>query len=272
MNQGSPPNDEERLPWLEPYRNSPAPRPSTENGPKTRIAALAVGVVAAIGVAMAGGYYLGQREQASPEPTLVAEAPVTVRPDRVAEPAEAGTIPVASSADRSDAVPGDAAPTDFSKTDVLPKSDPDRITSGPLKRSREAARQRALANLATERSRLRARRFAQEEAAAAAVAAATARPATQNVRPWPKMPSPGPAGQVVQLGAFRTEGRALAAWRTRLGRYPVLGSMPRVVVPVITKPRGQVLYVLRLGTASRQQSHIVCRNLKASGDHCIVIG
>ena len=86
------------------------------------------------------------------------------------------------------------------------------------------------------------------------------------------MPSPGPAGLVVQLGAFRTEGGALAAYRTRLARYPVLGSMPRVIVPVVTKPRGQVLYVLRLGTSSRQQSSIVCRNLRASGDHCIVIG
>ncbi len=86
------------------------------------------------------------------------------------------------------------------------------------------------------------------------------------------MPSPGPAGQVVQLGAFRTKGRAVAAYQRRLARYPMLGSMPRVVVPIITKPRGQVLYVLRLGTSSRQQSGIVCRNLKVSGDHCIVIG
>jgi hypothetical protein len=52
----------------------------------------------------------------------------------------------------------------------------------------------------------------------------------------------------------------------------MLGTMPRVVVPVITRPTGQILYVLRLGTTSRQQSGIVCRNLRASGDHCLVIG
>ena len=66
--------------------------------------------------------------------------------------------------------------------------------------------------------------------------------------------------------------RANAAYRLRLARYPMLGSMPRVVVPVVTKPRGKILYVLRLGTTSRQQSGIVCRNLRASGDHCLVIG
>ena len=86
------------------------------------------------------------------------------------------------------------------------------------------------------------------------------------------MPSPGPAGQVIQLGAFRNPARANAALRRRLARYPSLGQMPRVVVPVITRPRGQVLYVLRLGTTSRQQSAIVCKNLRASGDHCLVIG
>jgi hypothetical protein len=29
---------------------------------------------------------------------------------------------------------------------------------------------------------------------------------------------------------------------------------------------------LRLGTTSRQQSKTICRNLRRSGDHCLVIG
>ena len=48
--------------------------------------------------------------------------------------------------------------------------------------------------------------------------------------------------------------------------------MPQVVVPIITQPRGEILYVLRLGTRSREQSKVVCGNLKRSGDHCLVIG
>ena len=86
------------------------------------------------------------------------------------------------------------------------------------------------------------------------------------------MPSPGPAGQVIQLGAFSTPTRASNAYSTRIARYPLLARMPRVIVPVVTKPDGRVLYVLRLGTTSRQQSKTVCRNLRASGDHCLVIG
>jgi hypothetical protein len=91
-------------------------------------------------------------------------------------------------------------------------------------------------------------------------------------RSWPKMPSPGPAGQVIQLGAFSTRARAQAAYGERLARYPVLSGMPQVIVPIITQPRGEVLYVLRLGTRSRDQSNVVCGNLRRSGDHCLVIG
>lgn len=86
------------------------------------------------------------------------------------------------------------------------------------------------------------------------------------------MPSPGPAGQVIQLGAFTTATRANTAYYQRIARYKLLAGMPKVVVPVVTKPDGRILYVLRLGTSSRQQSKIVCRNLRASGDHCLVIG
>ena len=98
-----------------------------------------------------------------------------------------------------------------------------------------------------------------------------ARPAPVS-RPWPKMPSPGPAGQVIQLGAFTTPTPASNAYYARVARYKSLASMPRVIVPVVTRPGGRVLYVLRLGTTSRQQSKTVCRNLRRSGDHCLVIG
>ena len=91
-------------------------------------------------------------------------------------------------------------------------------------------------------------------------------------RAWPMMPSPGPAGQVIQLGAFTTPTKAQRAYAARSQRYPLLAGMPRVIVPVATRPTGQVLYVLRLGTRTREQAQIVCRNLKVSGDHCLVIG
>lgn len=260
MAKGPPPADEERLPWLEPYRDAIAKAPPPKARPKKRGAGLAVGGVAAIAAALTAGYYIGQREAVAPpqpQPTRMAQAPV--RPAPVAPaPTVAPPAPVV-------AAPVVEAPPPKAETSAARA--PKKVAARKMKKPvRRAERQRKIRSAGIESARLREVRAAQERASAP-------RPVVRsNYRPWPRMPSPGPAGQVIQLGAFRNPARANAAYRTRLARYPVLASMPRVVVPVVTKPRGQVLYVLRLGTASRQQSRIVCRNLRISGDHCIVIG
>jgi hypothetical protein len=44
-------------------------------------------------------------------------------------------------------------------------------------------------------------------------------------------------------------------------------------VPIVpSSAGGRMLYVLRLGTTSRNQSKSLCRSLKRRGEHCIVIG
>lgn len=253
MAKGTPPADEERLPWLEPYRDAIARKTPPKAKPNKRRAGLVAGGVAAIAAALTAGYYIGQREPTPQSPPVaMAEAPVTPAP--VAPP-----VPVAPA-------PSTEAPAP-AKAEPAPAPGPKKVAAKRVKKPvRRAVRQRKIRNAGLESARLREVRAAQERAPAPRPVART------NYRPWPRMPSPGPAGQVIQLGAFRNPARANAAYRTRLARYPMLGSMPRVVVPVVTKPRGRVLYVLRLGTSSRQQSRIVCRNLRASGDHCIVIG
>ena len=246
MQAPGPANDEERLPWLEPYRDAISRKSPPPPRPNKRGAGLVVGGIAALAAALTAGYYVGQREQAPPS-VVVAQAPVTtapVSPTPPAAPTPIVTSPVPSTADP-----------------VPPKP---RVAATSIKKPvRRAVRERKIRTAGIESARLREIRAAQERAPA---------PRPVATRPWPRMPSPGPAGQVIQLGAFKNPARANRAYRARLARYPLLGSMPRVVVPVVTRPRGQVLYVLRLGTGSRQQSGIVCRNLRASGDHCIVIG
>jgi hypothetical protein len=243
---GRRPADEDRLPWLEPYREAKKPgKPLPRRGYGKPIA---VGVVAALlaGVG-AGGYWLGQR----------GEVPVAQRPSET----------IALPAPRPQPVQVAEAPP------VEPEPAIEQAASGPAKvtkpvRKKSAARKRPRAkkirSAGVETNQLNAVRSAQEPKAAAAP-----KPVS---RPWPKMPSPGPAGQVIQLGAFSTPTRASNAYYARIARYKALGSMPRVIVPVVTKPDGRVLYVLRLGTTSRQQSKTVCRNLRRSGDHCLVIG
>ena len=237
-------SDVERLPWLEPYREAATAKPAPVAA-KKRGAGMVAGGVAALVAALTAGYYIGQRD---PRPTApaaeIALAPVTTAP------------PVAPII--TPPVPIEAPP----KVDA--PASKKIVTASVRKKAWRAtkARQRKIRSAGIESARLKAVRAAQER-----------RPSPRPVaRAWPKMPSPGPAGQVIQLGAFKNPARAHAAYRMRLARYPLLARMPRVVVPVVTKPRGRILYVLRLGTTSRQQSGIVCRNLRASGDHCLVIG
>ena len=238
--QPSRPADEDRLPWLEPYRETTKPgRPLPRRGYAGPVAiGAAVGLLLAVG---AGGYWLGQRGDTPAGPRSVQTIPLPAPKPAPVEVAEAPPPKPAT------AEPATAAPAEAEKPKPAKKAVKRR--KPPRKKIRSAG---------VERSRLNAVRATQERRAPR--------------RPWPKMPSPGPAGQVIQLGAFSTPARANAAYYQRIARYKSLGGMPKVVVPVITKPDGRVLYVLRLGTTSRQQSKTVCRNLRASGDHCLVIG
>ena len=237
---------DDRLPWLEPYRETKTPgRPLPSRGySRPLIAGTALGLLIA---AAGAGYWFGQRSEAPPpaSSTTVALAP----PPR-AEPkiAEAPQAPVVVSEPANPAV-SDPVPVPQRASMPAPAKKVAKRKSTPRKKIRTAR---------VENRRLDAVRARQERQALS--------------RRWPKMPSPGPAGQVIQLGAFSTATRANSAYQMRIARYPTLARMPKVVVPVVTKPDGRILYVLRLGTTSRQHSKTVCRNLRASGDHCLVIG
>lgn len=231
--------DGERLPWLEPYREAIAEKRRVAR--RSHGGLIAVAGLFAVLMAAMGGYWLGQRgvgsapawDGQSKQPAIVAPAP----------PAE----PMAVNEFEAVAEP-ELAPEPAARSEP-----PGKVAERAAPKPPRKVKSRPSAARRPQQDRVSAK---QREAA----------------RTWPKMPSPGPAGQVIQLGAFSTRIRAEAAYRQRVARYPLLAGMPQVVVPIVTQPRGEVLYVLRLGTSSRQQSQIVCRNLQQSGDHCLVIG
>lgn len=253
--QADRPADVDRLPWLEPYRE--ARPPARRSGRRSRGGLVAlIAALVLMPIAVAAGYWLGQRS-APPVP----RPPSTIVP--LPDPRPAPALPTAPPLVQAPATPPAAAPQPAPKPAAEP---PAQARSPAVKRPKPAKKaikrrsgpRKTIRSAGTQRPSYNAVRARQERLARA--------------RPWPKMPSPGPAGQVIQLGAFSTPARAYAAYRVRIARYPTLARMPRVVVPVITKPDGRVLYVLRLGTTSRQHSTTVCRNLRRSGDHCLVIG
>ena len=234
------PVDGDRLPWLEPYRETMAQKRRVARRSHGGLTAL-VGALVLIIAAAGGGYWLGQRG----DPTSVRQPSATI----ALPPAKPAPVEIAEAAPPAAQATVEPTPIEPAADEASEPAKPAAKRKPPRKKIRTAG---------VQKSRLNAVRAAQERQARS--------------RPWPKMPSPGPAGQVIQLGAFSTPVRANSAYSSRVSRYPILARMPRVVVPVITKPSGRVLYVLRLGTTSRDQSKTVCRNLRASGDHCLVIG
>ncbi|MES2902757.1 MAG: hypothetical protein V4696_01090 [Pseudomonadota bacterium] len=199
MATAAPPAIDERLPWLEPYRDPiAAKRPFAPMIGKNGVA-LIFGAIVSVAIALMAGYFLGQRQQ--PElPASGAEAASTTAAVRHLQPATSAAVA---------APPSTVEPAQIAITP-------------PMKSAHRTVNH--------------------------------------------------PPGQLVQLGAFQTRRRALFAHRLHMKQHPGLASMPHIVVPVTSKPSGRVLYALRLGTASRQQSREVCRNMRASGDDCLVIG
>lgn len=236
--RGVRPADQDRLPWLEPYRETMAQKRRVARRAHGGLVAYAGALILLIAAAGAG-YWYGQRSEAPSQPRPSATIALPAPKPAPIEIAEASPPAVAEAEPAEPSVAAKPAPA----KKAAKRRPPSR------KKIRSAGVQRA---------KLNAVRAAQERQALA--------------RPWPKMPSPGPAGQVIQLGAFTTAARANAAYYQRIARYKSLAGMPKVVVPVVTRPDGRILYVLRLGTTSRQQSKTVCRNLRVSGDHCLVIG
>ena len=93
---------------------------------------------------------------------------------------------------------------------------------------------------------------------------AAAQAAESASRPWPKMPSPGPAGQVDPARRLHHRGarqHRLSPAHRRATRC--LAGMPKVVVPVVTKPRPPHPLCLAPGHRPRANSRMtVCRNLR----------
>jgi cell division septation protein DedD len=82
-------------------------------------------------------------------------------------------------------------------------------------------------------------------------------------KPAPAPPS-GPAGSVIQLGAYKNAAQAERAWTALSTRFPTVKAMTKLVVPFSGGFR------LRAGAASPAEAKQACQALKVAGESCFV--
>jgi hypothetical protein len=92
----------------------------------------------------------------------------------------------------------------------------------------------------------------------------TKTPVAPAVKPEPEEKPAGPAGSVVQLGAFANQAQAERAWTALSARFPSVAALNKMIVPF---PGG---IRLRAGTGSPAEAKQVCQALKAAGENCFV--
>ena len=94
-------------------------------------------------------------------------------------------------------------------------------------------------------------------------------PPNETKEPLPTPPAPvskpvGPAGSVIQLGAFQNTAQAERAWAALSVRFPTVGAMTKLIIPF---PGG---IRLRASAGSPADAKQACQALKAAGENCFV--
>jgi hypothetical protein len=231
--------DEDRLPWLEAVEDT-----DDDDGiSPAKLVGGVIGALVALGVVIAGVWWIKDRNsQAEGDGTLIAAA----EGDYKVKPDEPGGMKVDGQGDSSFATSEGAEASGQIDTSAMPEA--------PVAGAR-----------------------APEKAPERPVAGGPA--ATVKVADGGKMPAPapkpavaaaptGPAGSVVQLGAFGSEAIANAQWTTMSKRFGFLAPLGKVVIPA--KVGGTTYYRLRVNAGSASAANSLCGKLKVAGENCII--
>jgi hypothetical protein len=216
---------EEPLPWLAPVEDEDEPRGLSA---RRMLAALVVVLIAGL-IVVGTFFWLGHRETAVNGPPQLIKAPPG--PYKV-KPPNPGGLDIGSE----------------SETAFETSAGEDKDSQLDLKKLPEAP----VAKPAKEQPPAPPKTVPPNE---------TKAPVTKET-PEPK--PAGPAGSVVQLGAFANQAQAERAWTALSARFPSVAALNKMIVPF---PGG---IRLRAGAASPAEARQVCQALKAAGENCFV--
>lgn len=241
------PDDEDRLPWLEPVEEEPE-----EGGISTgRLILWAVAALLVIGVLIGGYFWMRGNDRAASGEGALIEAPDSYYKERPADQAPAtGDDEIVYSASKGNEVESVIDTSSAAETPVnvarAPVEDPAPPVPAPVAAKPGAAKPAA----PTPATAVKAVPKPKPAAAAAAPEAA-----------------PVSGGSTIQLGAFSSQAKANAAWKNLSARFSFLAGLTQSVVPV--QSGDKTLYRLR---ASGGNAGDICGRLRTAGESCSVIG
>ncbi|MEY4306463.1 MAG: hypothetical protein RIT52_2638 [Pseudomonadota bacterium] len=234
---------DDRLPWLEPADDDPS-----DHGPgRGKAIALGIALVAAVGMAAGGIWYVRSKEQLPNGNGALIRAPEGPYKTR---PEEAGGMAVDGQGDASFAASEGA--------DADGKLDPGGQPEAPITDQRVTDTQ------------------AQRPVAMGKNASAPVAVGGKLIPPKPSIPAPqrmapgrieDPGKGLIQLGAYSSEAAANKAFAGLSQRFPILSTLPRFVVK--SDVGGTTFYRLRLAAAGRATD--TCAQLVAGGASCILV-
>jgi cell division septation protein DedD len=258
--------DEDRLPWLEAVEEDDDDRGV---GAGKLIAAVIVGLIA-LGLVVGGLFWL--RDQGSGDTGGQGELIAAPAGDYKEKPSEPGGMKVEGTGDIAYGASEGAEVTssiDLSALPEAPIAGPNavRTTDLPPSTAKPAAAP------APVPAKIPAPAPAPAgKAPAVAIAQAPAKPKPLPVKPA-AVPEPAPVapevagGAAIQLGAFSSEAKANAAWKSLSGRFAFLSGLSSSVTPVTTD--SGTLYRLRASAGSEASK--LCARLKIAGESCVVV-
>jgi hypothetical protein len=85
----------------------------------------------------------------------------------------------------------------------------------------------------------------------------------------PREPAASGSGSVLQLGAFSSQARARAAFKSLTDRYGYLDGLEPMIVPV--ESDGKTLYRLRSAAPGAAAAKDICGRLRVAGEACTVV-
>jgi len=248
------PDDEDRLPWLEPVEED---YDAGGRGASRMLIVIAVALVL-LGVILGGFLWLRGRDGPSSGNGALIEAPDSYYKERPpADPVAAEGDEIVYSASKGNEV---ESVIDTSRAAEAPVNiDRAQITSAISKPAIAPAKPARAGKPAV------AAAPAAPTAETAATSAAKSEPKPAAADSEPSVPASG--GSTIQLGAFSSPAKANAAWKSLSGRFSFLSGLTSSVVPV--QSGDKTLYRLR---ATGGNAKDLCGRLRTAGESCSVVG